>query len=195
MGDQELWNDIGLELIRIRQRLSCPRDLRRLGPSDPYLSPRLFDVVQRYTRGLCVDFAVRLASANEELKLAGFYAGSSLVHAFVVDGGGSCLEVSGIWTAREMKALHADDGRFKLLYPPLDEVLEDMENNAAAGAVFDSLEVVLSVSGCLPHLREFVPEPYVAPDPREALVRLDEMRQTRYSHPPSAVSGLSRTAP
>lgn len=174
------WKDIEDELIRMRQAWSCPRDLRNLGPGNFDLRTKLIDVMQRYTRGRCLDFAVRLAEVNPQLSLAGFYAGDDLVHAFLTVCDGDCLEVSGSWTLAEMRKLHANDCPCSLRRPSLSDVLRAMEENEQSGAEFDSSETVLTVAGCLPHLRPYVPRQYVADDPEEALRKIAEVSQNGF---------------
>ncbi|MBY3433175.1 hypothetical protein HFN89_03130 [Rhizobium laguerreae] len=175
------WQEIEHELIRMRQSWSSPRDLRKLGPANFELRPVLADIVHRYTRGRCLDFAVRMAGANPILHFAGFYAGNDLIHAFLMDENQSCIEVSGVWTLREMKKLHATDGKFALRHPPLDQVLLEIEKAEGNGADFDSAEAVLSVAGCLPHLRPFISKEYIIDDPEDALLKLRALADSQYS--------------
>jgi hypothetical protein len=175
------WQEIEQELIRMRQSWSSPRDLRKLGPANFKLRPILADMIHRYTRGRCLDFAVRMAGANPLLHIAGFYSGNDLIHAFLMDGNQSCIEVSGVWTLGEMKKLHATDGKFTLRHPPLDQVLLDIERAEGNGADFDSAEVVLSVAGCLPHLQAFIAEEYIIDDPEDALLKLRALADSQYA--------------
>lgn len=174
------WQEIENELLRMRQAWSCGRDLRKLGEPDFKLRPILSDVVWRYTRGRCLDFAVRLVECNPLLKLTGFYAGNDLIHAFVMNEDESCIEVSGIWTLSEMKKLHANDGRFKLRQPRLDQVLADIKSDEEKGVDFDNLESILTVAGCLPHLQSLIPEEYLADDVSDALMRLKALKEDGY---------------
>lgn len=182
----ERWNDIADELIRMRQEWSCPRDIRKLGKADFGLRPILSDVIRRYTSGRCMDFAVRLAAENPEFRLGGFYAGPNLIHAFLlVDApsaaGPACIEVSGVWSLTEMKRLHASDGKFTLRHLDLERTIADIEANEANGADFDGRDVVLSVSGCLPHLREFVPIEFRAESSEVGLSRLKAISESRFT--------------
>jgi hypothetical protein len=181
------WNDIADELIRMRQEWSCPRDIRKLGKADFGLRPILADAVRRYTSGRCMDFAVRMAVEYPDFRLVGFHAGSNLIHGFLLldapstAGGTCCIEVSGVWTLPEMKRLHAADGKFTLRHLDLERTIADMEANEANGADFDGRDIVLSVSGCLPHLREFVPAEFRAESADEALSRLKAISESRFT--------------
>lgn len=180
------WQEIENELIRMRQAWSCPRDIRKLGEANFELRPILANAVQRYTRGRCMDFAVRLAMECHDHRLAGFYSGENLVHAFVLREMTSgqpplCIEVSGIWTLAEMKKLHASDGKFALRHLDLAQTLAEMEMDEQKGADFDSKDIVLSVSDCLPHLRGFIPSEYAVDNAEDALSRLKMITASRFT--------------
>jgi len=194
------WQDIEFELLRMRQSWSCPRDLRNLGPADFSIRPVLGPAVQRYSRGRCMDFAVGLASGNPELSLVGLYNGHNLIHAFVMDtsippGSSNCVEVSGVWTLREMKQLHADDGPSSLKRLDLEQTLADMHANEQAGADFDRTEVILAVAGCLPHAHRYVPTDYIAADAAEAIARLASISVSEFADPSYVVDAVSGKNP
>lgn len=174
------WEEISNELARMRQDWSCGRDLRKLGAADFSLRPKLGDVVHRYTRGRCLDFAVRLAEVMPELKVSGFYCGEGLVHAFLMNDAGMCIDVSGIWTLQEMKKLHASEGPFRLRQHALEDLHAAIAIDQARGVDFDSDKTILSVAGCLPHLMGHVPAAYLSEDPAHAIATLRHLKETGY---------------
>lgn len=183
------------ELQRVRQSISLPRPFRDLGPADFSLRPSLFGAVFRYSRGRCMDFAARLATVTG-LRLAALHTpNGGLAHAFLVDLPGSeprrlapssrCLDVSGTWSLAEMRRLQRANDGSNLVALLLDEgaTLAQMDAEASAGAEFETEEVVLSVAGCLPHLRALVPERFRVEGAREALDRLVSIEGTAWSEP------------
>lgn len=193
------WSSLSNELLRLRQSLSSERDLRPLGPSDLKLRPVLFDVVHRYTNGRCMDFAVAVADHVPSLKLAGFFVGESLSHAFLVpeedtDRGrikpdARCVEVSGIWSLREMRHFHKYDGKIVPRLLDLETIQGEMETNTANGADFDQSEVVLTVAGCLPHLMSLVSAEYRADDLEAVLSTLRQLKENGYAPAPTQRPG------
>ena len=188
------WQAITDETMRMRQSLSSAKDLRPLGDADFTIRPSVADAVSRYTRGRCMDFAVRMAQADTSLRLAGFFLGESLSHAFLVTDEGksfspstACLEISGAWVLRELRHFHRGDGPIRPRFLDVAQVLEDMAGNVANGADFDDHDVVLSVAGCLPHLRHLVAEPFRAENPESALVRLEAISGSKFTDPSFSV--------
>lgn len=192
------------ELQRIRQAMSLSRDIRRLGPHDFSLRPILHEHVHRYSRGRCMDFAVRLA-ARSGMRLAALQVpGGWLSHAFLVPPGdvrgghavpgAACLDVSGIWSQREMRALQRanDGGGLQFILPDLGATLASMAASEGSGASFDAEEVVLAVAGCLPHLHDLVPAALRATG-AEAMERLDAIRASGWAD--AAAHAARPTAP